>query len=169
MKIHVARADIAAMPVEAVACPANSRGTMNSGVALALRARGGEAIEQEAVACAPIAVGAAVVTTGGQLAAKHVIHAPTAEEPGGKVTIENIRRATRAALIAAARNNFSTMALSGMGTGVGGLPPEEATRAMVDEIRAVRQSPPATLYLVDLDDTVVAAFEEALRNAQMGL
>jgi O-acetyl-ADP-ribose deacetylase (regulator of RNase III) len=165
MVIHIAKSDITEMPVDAVVNPANSLGIMGGGVAAALSRKGGPAIQREAMSLAPIAVGAAVVTTAGQLWAKHVIHAPTMEEPGIKIGIENVRRATRAALIAAARHNFETIALPGMGTGLGGVDPSDASRAMVDELRAHRQPRPITVYLVDLNDTLLRCFEEALRLA----
>jgi O-acetyl-ADP-ribose deacetylase len=138
---------------------------MAGGVAEALKSRGGQQIEDEARAAAPVAVGAAVVTTGGELFARHVIHAPTMEEPGTKIGVENVRRATRAALIAAARNGFETIAMPGMGTGVGGVPVDEAARAMVDELRAHKQPLPSTVYLVGTNETLLAAFEAALKNA----
>jgi O-acetyl-ADP-ribose deacetylase len=168
MQVHVAKADITLMPVDAIVNPANSLEIMGGGAAAAIRRRGGEQIQQEAMASSPIAVGAAVVTTGGKLSAKSVIHAPTMEEPGVKIGVENVRRATRAALIAAAHHGFELIAFTGMGTGVGGVDRHDAARAMVDEFRAHRQQRPATIYCVDLDDGMVYAFEEALRNAQQG-
>jgi O-acetyl-ADP-ribose deacetylase (regulator of RNase III) len=105
------------------------------------------------------------VTNAGQLWAKHVIHAPTMEEPGIKVGIENVRRATRAALIAAAHHGFETIALPGMGTGLGGVDPSDAARAIVDELRAHRQPKPGTVYLVDLNEEILFCLEEALRVA----
>src|SRR5579885_542407 len=104
MQIHLAKSDITQMAVDAVVNPANSLGIMGGGVAVALSRKGGPTIQREAMSLAPIAVGAAVVTGGGQLWAKHVIHAPTMEQPGMKVGVENVRRATRAALLAAARS-----------------------------------------------------------------
>jgi O-acetyl-ADP-ribose deacetylase len=165
MVIHIAKSDITEMPVDAVVNPANSLGIMGGGVSAALSRKGGPTIQREAMSLAPIAVGAAVVTNAGQLWAKHVIHAPTMEEPGVKVGIENVRRATRAALIAAARHGFDTIALPGMGTGLGGVDPSDASRAIVDELRAHRQPKPTTIYLVDLNDDILRCLEEALRLA----
>ena len=165
MQIHVAKSDLADMTVDAVVNPANSQGLMRGGVAAAIMARGGKQIEDEAVSSAPIAVGAAVVTTGGSLPARHVIHAPTMEEPGQRIGVESVRRATRAALIAAARSNFQTIAMPGMGTGVGGVPIDEAARAMVDELRAHKQPLPTTIYLVATSDILLQAFDAALKNA----
>jgi O-acetyl-ADP-ribose deacetylase len=165
MQIHLAKSDLTEMPVDAVVNPANSLGIMGGGVAGALSRRGGPTIQKEAMSLAPIAVGAAVVTNAGQLWAKAVIHAPTMEEPGAKVGVENVRRATRAALLAAAHHGFEVIAIPGMGTGLGGVDPADAARAMVDELRAHRQPKPSTVYLVDLRDEILACLEEALRLA----
>jgi O-acetyl-ADP-ribose deacetylase (regulator of RNase III) len=165
MVIHLAKSDITEMAVDAVVTPTNSLGIMGGGVAAALHRKGGPAIQREAMSLAPIAVGAAVVTNAGTLWAKHVIHAPTMEEPGTKIGIENVRRATRAALIAAAHHGFEIIALPGMGTGLGGVDPADAARAIVDELRAHRQPKPATVYLVDVNDQILLCLEEALRSA----
>jgi O-acetyl-ADP-ribose deacetylase (regulator of RNase III) len=165
MQVHLAKTDITTMAVDAVVNPANSLGIMGGGVAAALSRRGGPSIQREAMSLAPIAVGAAVVTNAGQLYAKRVIHAPTMEQPGTKVGVENVRRATRAALLAAAHHGLDLIALPGMGTGLGGVDPSDAARAIVDELRAHRQPQPSTVYLVDLDDEILFCLEEALRLA----
>lgn len=165
MQLHLAQSDITEMAVDAIVNPANSLGIMGGGVAAALSRRGGPTIQREAMAMAPIAVGAAIVTGGGTLWAKHVIHAPTMEEPGVRIGVENVRRATRAALLAAARHGFEVIALPGMGTGLGGVDPADAARAMIDELRAHRQPKPATVYLVDKNEDILFCLEEALRLA----
>jgi O-acetyl-ADP-ribose deacetylase len=165
MQIHIAKADITDMAVDAIVNPANSLGIMGGGVAGALSRKGGPSIQKEAMSLAPIAVGAAVVTTAGKLWARHIIHAPTMEEPGTKVGVENARRAARASLIAATHWGFDVIAIPGLGTGLGGLDPSEAARAMVDELRAHRQPKPTTVYLVDTNDEILACLEGALRSA----
>jgi O-acetyl-ADP-ribose deacetylase (regulator of RNase III) len=169
MQVHVARAEIWTMPVDAIVNPANSLGIMGGGIGGALRRQGGDVIQQAAMQAAPIAVGAALVTTAGQLPAKNVIHVPTMEEPGMKIGAENVRRAARAALIAADRNNFKVIAIPGIGTDLGDVPFDEAARAIVEEIRAHRRPNPETIYLVDMNELMVVALEEALRNAQANL
>ncbi len=165
MQVHLAKSDITEMAVDAIVNPANSLGIMGGGVAGALSRKGGPSIQREAMSMAPIAIGAAVVTNAGGLWAKKIIHAPTMEEPGTKVGIENVRRATRAALIAAAHHGFDLIALPGMGTGLGGVDPADASRAIVDELRAHRQPKPTTVYLVDLNEEILIQLEEALRLA----
>lgn len=167
MQVHVAQAELANLPVDAIVNPGNSRGIMGGGISAAIRLAGGDDIQAEAMDKAPIAVGAALVTHAGDLPAKHVIHVPTMEEPGEIIGVENIRRAARAALIAANANQFQVIGIPGMG-GIAGVPPEDAARAIVEELRAHRKSFPETIYLVDTDMDMVHAFEEALQNAQMG-
>jgi O-acetyl-ADP-ribose deacetylase (regulator of RNase III) len=165
MLIHIAKADITEMAVDAIVNPANSLGIMGGGVAAAISRKGGPSIQKEAMSLAPIAVGAAVVTTAGKLWAKHVIHAPTMEEPGAKIGVENARRAARAALLAASHRGFDVIAIPGLGTGLGELDPAEAARAMADELRAHRQPKPTTVYLVDTNEKILACLEAALRSA----
>jgi O-acetyl-ADP-ribose deacetylase len=169
MQVHVAKAELWNLPVDAVVNPANSLGIMGGGVGGALRRHGGDVIQQAAMAVAPIAVGAAIVTTAGQLPCSRVIHVPTMDEPGMKIGAENVRRAARAALIASDRNQFKVIAIPGMGTDLGDVPMDEAARAIVEEIRAHKRPTPETIYLVDTSDSMVEAFEEALRNAQANL
>ncbi|MEZ4366334.1 MAG: macro domain-containing protein [Kofleriaceae bacterium] len=109
-------------PVDAVVNPANSMGIKGGGLSGQLRRHGGDVIQQAAMSAAPIAVGAALVTTAGQLPAGHVIHAPTMEEPGMRIGAENVRRAARAALIAADINHLKVIAIPGIGTDLGQVP-----------------------------------------------
>jgi O-acetyl-ADP-ribose deacetylase (regulator of RNase III) len=164
MQVHLAKSDITDMAVDAVVSPANSLGIMGGGVAGALSRKGGPLIQREAMSLAPIAVGAAVVTNAGHLWAKNVIHAPTMEEPGQKVVVESVRRAMRAALLAAAQRGFQVIAVPGLGTGLGGADPADAARAMVNELRAHRQPNPSTVWLVDTNDQILAHLEEALQT-----
>src|SRR3569832_707645 len=147
MQIHVAKAELWSMPVDAVVNPANSLGIMGGGTGGGLRRQGGDVIQQAAMAAAPIAVGAALVTTAGQLPAQNVIHVPTMEEPGMTIGAENVRRAARAALIAADRNGFKVIAIPGIGTDLGNVPIDAAARAIVEEVRAHRRPNPAPIYL----------------------
>ena len=169
MVIHVATGDITQLTVDAIVNPANSLGIMGGGIGGTLRRQGGEVIQQAAMQAAPIAIGAALVTTAGQLPAKNVIHVPTMEEPGMKIGAENVRRAARAALIAADRNNFKVIAIPGIGTDLGDVPIDEAARAIVEEVRAHRRPNPETIYLVDTNEDMLFSFEDALRNAQANL
>src|SRR3954452_23036746 len=86
---------------------------------------GGPAIERESEARAPIALGEAVETTGGQMPCRWVIHAATMEL-GGPTSAAIIRRAMSSTLDKADQLGASSLALVAFGTGVGGFPVEEA-------------------------------------------
>jgi len=169
MQVHVARAELVTLPVDAIVNPANSLGIMGGGISGWIRRIGGDAIQHDAMAAAPIAVGAAIITTAGTLPCRFVIHAPIMEEPGQKIPAENVRRAARASLIAADVKQFKMIAFTGMGTDLGDVPMDEAARAIVEEIRAHKRPCPETVYLVDANAPMVEAFEEALRNAVQNL
>jgi O-acetyl-ADP-ribose deacetylase (regulator of RNase III) len=165
MVIHVAVGDITQLTVDAIVSPSNSLGIMQGGVAGQIREAGGPEIEDEVRQSAPIAVGAAVVTNAGELFCKNVIHVPTTEEPGQKPGVEFVRRATRAALLAAARFNHEIIAFPAIGAGAGGVPFDEAVRAMADELRAHKQPTPHTVWLMTTRKELLPSCEEALRLA----
>jgi len=168
MEVHVARADITNMPVDAIVNPTNSRGTMENAVGLVIRKFGGEEIQTALMSKAPLAVGAALVTEGRDLPAKWIIHTPVMKEPDEKLEVENIRRAARAALLASDANKYAVIAIPGIYSG-SDVPLAEAARAIVEEIRAHKRAFPDTIYLVDDDPDMVEAFEDSLEHAQQPL
>jgi O-acetyl-ADP-ribose deacetylase (regulator of RNase III) len=124
-------------------------------------------VEEEARRQAPIPVGQAVLTSGGRTRFKGIIHAPTMPAPAMRIDSVNVALATRAALALAEAQSFKTVAIPGMGTGVGGVAPQEAALLMVKEIRAFAESRsghPAlqSVILVDVDPAMVEAWKGAL-------
>ena len=167
MQVRLEQGDICSSRVDAIVNPSNSRGLMEDGVSEHIVDQAGEAIQKEVMSKAPIAIGAALVTQAGGLSAKYIIHVPTMEEPGMKIGVENVRRAIRAALVAAEVSKFDSIGVPGVGTHVGGVPLEESARAIVEEIRAHKKDYPAVMHLIDASPDMIVAFEEALRNAQI--
>ncbi|NPV07940.1 MAG: macro domain-containing protein [Anaerolineae bacterium] len=134
-KIRLYRGDITELEADAIVNAANSSLWMGAGVAGAIKRRGGDEIEKEALAKGPIGVGEAVATGAGKLAARYVIHA-AAMGPDLITDEEKIRAATRNTLLLADELSLRSVAFPALGTGVGGFPPAEAARAMVDEVLA---------------------------------
>lgn len=155
VEIHVVKGDITGMDFDVLVLPTSTTGTGATGGARKIVHKGGKALEREAVDAAPIAVGAALITEGGRLSASHVIHVPVSLTPGAKVGVENVRRATRAALIAANAKGYPTIAIPPMCLPQeSGIPAIEIARAMLDEIRGHRHPKPENVYIVDEDGTV---------------
>jgi O-acetyl-ADP-ribose deacetylase len=132
--IEVLDTDITALQVDAIANAANTQLMHGGGVAGAIRRAGGPDVEAESRAKAPIALGEAVETTGGDMPCRWVIHAATMEL-GGPTSAEIIRRATASTLRRAEELGAKSLALVAFGTGVGGFPLDEAARIEVEEVR----------------------------------
>ena len=147
---------------QAIVNAANSHGLMGGGVAGIIRRAAGSQVEDEAREQAPIPVGAAVLTSGGRTRFAGIIHAPTMPEPAMRIPVENVRLATRAALRLADEQGFVSLAIPGMGTGVGRVAPEEAAEGMVEEIRQFQPRSLQSVILVDVDPAMVRAWEVAL-------
>lgn len=75
-KIEILQGDITEADVEAIVNAANNHLWMGSGVAGAIKAKGGIEIEQDAMSKGPIDVGEAVESTAGKLPYKYIIHPP---------------------------------------------------------------------------------------------
>lgn len=148
LTLEIADGDIAAQTTDAVVNAANNAFWMGSGVAGALKARGGQAIEAEAMAQGPVEPGECVVTSGGRLAARHVIHAAVMGQDL-RTSAAFIDRATRNSLALAEARGLASIAFPAFGTGVGGFPLGECARIMIAAIRD-RATPATTLRLVRL-------------------
>lgn len=135
VRIRVIEGDITELDVDAIVNPANSLMLMGGGVAGAIKRKGGIEIEEEARRHAPVPVGEAIATTAGKLKAKYVIHAPTMERPAMRIGLENVEKATRAALLLADKLELESIAFPGMGTGVGGIPYYDAAKKMLEVIK----------------------------------
>ena len=104
------------------------------GVAAAISRAGGPTIDAESRERAPIGLGEAVETSGGDMPARWVIHAATMEL-GGPTSADVIRRATASTLARADELGARSLALVAFGTGVGGFPLDDAARIEVEEVR----------------------------------
>ena len=121
ISIEVLDTDITALEVDAIANAANTELLHGGGVAGAISRAGGEVLDRESEAAAPIGLGEAVETSGGNMPCRWVIHAATMEL-GGPTSAEIIERATASTLAVAERLGVRSLALVAFGTGVGGFP-----------------------------------------------
>lgn len=150
--------------VDAFVCPTNSLGIMSSYPASKLRDLAGGDIEAQVRAHTPLAVGAAFVTGAGPMKAKHLIHVANTDEPGGKVQVEDILRATAAVLVACQVKGFGSIAIPLMGAFDQGIPAEEAARAIHSEFRSYRGEKPLNVLLMAKDADEVEVFEMAIEG-----
>ncbi|UCC81104.1 MAG: macro domain-containing protein [Candidatus Zixiibacteriota bacterium] len=129
--IKIVQGDITESNADAIVNAANNHLWMGAGVAGAIKRKGGDIIEKEAVSKGPIPVGEAVATNAGSLANKYVIHAAAMGQDlatdGGKIAAATIN-----ALLRAEELNLESIDFPALGTGVGGFPVEDAARIMID-------------------------------------
>jgi len=150
--------------VDAFVCPTNSLGVMNTYPTSKIRELAGAEVEQEIAKHTPLAIGAAVVTSAGRMRARHLIHVPDTDIPGGEVKVEDILRATAAVLVTCAVKGFTTVAIPLMGAFENGIPAEEAARAIHAEFRAYRSDRPLRVLFMARDADEVEVFELILEG-----
>jgi O-acetyl-ADP-ribose deacetylase len=131
--IEVLDTDITKLEVDAIANAANTELKHGGGVAGAIARAGGASIQSQSSAVAPIGLGEAIETSGGDMPCRWVIHAATMEL-GGPTSAEIIRDATASTLRKADELGARSLALVAFGTGVGGFPLEDAARIEIDEV-----------------------------------
>jgi len=167
MEILFTRGDIAQQDAEAIVNAANNHLWMGAGVAGAIKRAGGREIEEEAVAKGPIPIGEAVVTGGGRLKARYVIHAVVMGRDL-RTDADKIRRATQNSLRRADELAVKSIAFPALGTGVGGFPLEECARIMLDVVRGHGASDTSLerVVFVLYDEPAYQAFERAWRSGQ---
>src|SRR5437016_1200431 len=159
--MEVRQADVTALEVDAVANAANTELRHGGGVAAAIARAAGEELERESDEKAPIGLGEAVETTGGDMPCRWVIHAATMEL-GGPTSAEIIERATESTLARAEELGCRSLALVAFGTGVGGFPLDEAARIMVGAAQHHQGSSLERIVFAVHGDEAERAFLDAL-------
>lgn len=161
--IEIIQGDITDMDVDVIVNPANNHLWMGGGVAGALKSKGGEEIEKEAVKQGPVKVGSIVITSGGKLKAKHIIHA-AAMGQDLRASEKSIRTATRNSLQFAEEKGLQSLAFPAIATGAGGFSPHQCAQIMLEEAiefltntETIRQ-----ILFVLLDQETYDVFKEQL-------
>ena len=162
-KIALQQGDITDAGVDAIVNAANTRLQLGAGVAGAIRRKGGPTIQQECDQIGPVSLGEAALTSGGQLKARHVIHAASMHL-GGLTNEGSLRDATVNSLKRAVEKQLTSIAFPAIGTGVAGFPLSRCAQVILEEVRK-HLSGPTTLeqvLFVLFDTPALTAFEQAL-------
>ncbi len=167
--IQLWNGDICDLEVDAIVNAASTNLWMSTGVGGALKRRGGDEIEYEAVRQGPATLGTAVVTGPGQLACRHVIHAVSLG-PDRRTSGAAIEAATRAAMRAADQLACESIAFPALGTGVGGFPLDDGARVAVAAVRdELTRSRSLALVIFALKGAdAYAAFARVLTEVEAG-
>lgn len=133
MSVELIQGDITDLDTEAIVNAASSSLILGAGISGAIRRKGGASIQEECNRIGHCDVGNAIITAGGSLKARHVIHAVGPRMGDGDET-DKLASAVRAALQLAETHKLASMALPLLSTGVAGLPLDVCTKIMAKEI-----------------------------------
>jgi O-acetyl-ADP-ribose deacetylase (regulator of RNase III) len=137
--LKLSQGDITELAVDVVVNAANRYLAHSGGVALAIVRKGGPAIQSESTALiakrGPLSTGDTVITGGGKLRAKFVVHTvgPVWGEQSEKSSDTLLRRAVRNCLTLAGEKGLKSIAFPSISTGIYGFPVERAARLMLSE------------------------------------
>lgn len=128
--IRLTEGDVTELDVDAIVNAANEQLILGSGVAGAIREKGGPSIQEECNRIGGTHVGGAVITGAGNLVAKHIIHAvgPRMGEGDEELKLE---KATINTLHIAVENGLNSVAFPAISTGVFGFPIESCASIMI--------------------------------------
>jgi len=164
--LRLVEGDITELDVDAIVNAANKHLQLGSGVAGAIRVKGGPSIQRECDDIGFCPVGGAVITGGGSLKARHVIHAvgPFGDDPDAD---EMLVSATRNSLIVAEKNRLESIALPAISTGVFGYPMDRCAKIMIKTAQEFLALSNGSLWQVILclyGQTAYAVFESELKR-----
>ncbi len=127
--LEITQGDITLQDTEAIGNAANSALAGGGGVDGAIHRAGGPSIMDELKAkYKGCPTGSAVITRGGNLKAKYVIHAVGPRYSGSAKDAELLAGAYRKSLELCFQHNISSIAFPSISTGIYGYPVEEASR-----------------------------------------
>jgi O-acetyl-ADP-ribose deacetylase len=161
-RIEIRQGDITEMNVDAIVNAANNDLQLGGGLAGAIRRKGGPRIQAECDKIGTIPVGGAAITSGGNLKARHVIHAASMQL-GGATSAQSLRSSTAHALRIATQNGLKTIAFPAVGAGIGGFPMRECAEIMLREAAKHFEGPTSVerAIFVLFDSEALGAFEKA--------
>ncbi|MGD0907643.1 MAG: macro domain-containing protein [Candidatus Acidiferrales bacterium] len=159
--IVLMQGDLTEMDADAIVNAANNDLQLGGGVAGAIRRKGGAAIQRECNAIGSVPIGGAAITSGGNLRARHVIHAASMQL-GGETTARSLRSSTAHSLRIATENGLKSIAFPAVGTGIAGFPLFECAQIMLSEVVEHLKKPTSLekVYFVLYDEQALAAFEK---------
>ena len=163
--ITLVKRDITEMKTSAIVNPANKYLKMGGGVAGAIRKKGGVIIQKECDKIGETDVGKAVITTGGTLMAKYVIHAVGPCMGEGNED-EKLREATINSLILADSYKLDSISFPAISTGIFGFPMQRCAYIMLETVYTYLQQEThlKKVFFCLVDQNSLSIFQSAYKN-----
>jgi len=170
VKLRLKQGDITSEDADAIVNAANSSLMVGGGVDGAIHRAGGPAILEECKKIVakqgPLPTGKAVITTGGNLPTRHVIHTVGPVWRGGNHDEPSLLAgAYRESLRLAVQNNLATIAFPSISTGVYSYPVEQAAVVALQTVADFLQVSPGRLKEVTFvlfDSRTMQAYRTAM-------
>lgn len=131
-KLRLVSGDITERNVDVIVNAANSYLKHGGGLAAAIVRKGGQIIQDESDKIGYTRVGNAVITTAGKLPCKAVIHVVGPRNGEGKEN-EKLRSAINKVLNIAQQNDFKSISIPAISTGIFGFPKDKCTKILIEE------------------------------------
>jgi len=164
---EIVQGDITERSEDGIVNPANADLILGGGVAGAIRRKGGPQIQAECNKKGPVHVGEAVITPGGELNARFVIHAVGPRWGEGNED-EKLRSAVYRAMRVADQNGLRSLAMPAISTGTFGFPVRRAAEIILNTIfRYIAvQSSLRSVVLVLFDQATYDVFVETAEGLE---
>ncbi len=163
--VELVQGDITELATDAVVNAANESLQLGGGVAGAIRRRGGPTIQHECNDIGGTSVGTAVITSGGNLKARYVIHAVGPRWGEGDEE-QKLTNAVLSALKLADEKQLRSIVFPAISTGIFGFPKDRAANIMISTIIKYLKITKTTLRRIVLclyDPTSLGIFENAMK------
>ncbi|MDH7563870.1 MAG: macro domain-containing protein [Candidatus Bathyarchaeota archaeon] len=162
--LELVEGDITELDTDAIVNAANTSLKLGGGVAGAIRRRGGPQIQEECDKIGGTYVGGAVITSGGHLKAKFVIHA-VGPMRGEEHEDEKLKEATLNSLKLADKHGLRSIAFPAISTGVFGFPKDRCAMIMLSATIAYLEGPTSLERVVYClyDHKTFSIFENTLQ------
>ncbi|MFW9831426.1 MAG: macro domain-containing protein [Candidatus Thorarchaeota archaeon] len=164
--VELVQGDITDLATDAIVNAANEELQLGGGVAGAIRRRGGPSIQRECDDIGGTPVGSAVITNGGNLKARYVIHA-VGPRWGEGSEADKLAKAVRSTLKIAEKKKLRSIAFPAISTGVFGFPKNLAAQIILStatEYLKKEETSLRRLIFCLYDPTTFAIFEDTLKG-----
>ena len=155
------RGDITERNTDAIVNAANSYLKHGGGVAAAIVRKGGSTIQDESDKIGFVSVGSAVITTAGKLTSKAVIHVVGPRTGEGNED-EKLTNAVKNALLLASKQNFSSISMPAISSGIFGFPKDKCAKILVEESKRFLENETTSIEVIEfciIDDETIEYFK----------
>ncbi|MHA2358252.1 MAG: macro domain-containing protein [Candidatus Heimdallarchaeaceae archaeon] len=165
-EIVLLQGDITDSESDAIVNAANTGLILGAGVAGAIKKKGGPLIQEECNEIGKIELGEAVITTGGNLVAKYVIHAASMHL-GGQTREDPLKYSIWNSLKIGAEKRIESIAFPAIGTGIAGFPLDQCAEIMLNVFKNFLQNEEhdyKEISIVLFTDTDFKVFKDIFTN-----